>query len=142
MKVDRVDETLQSYTFALAQNSARLTPDGLGWVPLSPTQLPQKHIRYHNLLPERSESSGLQESIYKYQAEGAIAVVVVNTENTTHMAPLLTTLTKVPVIVVASGVGEKLQQVIFSSDEKSVVCKVYPTAPKATELDVALRDGM
>ena len=122
VKMEGDDEVSESFTYTLIRNPGRLS-DVRGWLPLSPKDIPQTHIRYHEV---QSKKAGLQNMITTFEAESAVAVVVVNMNNDTHLTALLTPVTKIPVVVVASSAGQKIQQIFFSQVNRCVLCKIIP----------------
>ena len=120
MKMEGTDEVSESFTYALIQNSSRLPADVHDWLPLSSKYIPQTHIHYHEV---QSKTTGLQSVIATI--ESAAAVVVANTNDNTHLTPLMSPVSKIPVIVVASSAGQKLQKMICQGHGR-VLCKIIP----------------
>ena len=123
VKVEGADDVPDSFTYALAQNSSKLTEDVCDWLPLSPKYIPRTHIRYHELQSTRTR---LQSMISTNEVETTAAVVVVNTNNNTHLTALISPVTKTPVVVVASSAGQKIQQIFSSQADRLVLCKIIP----------------
>lgn len=124
VKVDKVDARYESFTYVLAQNSASLPADGLDWYPFSKTCLPQisPHVRYHDVHSKENDGMRFEDMICKFEAEAAVAVIV-DTDESTHLATLLTVVTKIPVVVVSCRVGQKLKLILQSS---GCMCKICP----------------
>jgi hypothetical protein len=136
VKIDG-DESVSTYVYALAPNSASLLPKGIDWLPLSPTPLSQSHIRYHEV-QLKGGNSDLQDTLA--QGECPTAVVLVNIDNTNDLSVAIT-IDRIPTIVVTASVGKLLRDVLYDSSEKTVLCKIYPIAPMAAELDVSPRQS-
>ena len=126
-------ESVSTYAYALAPNSTSLLPKGIDWLPLSPIPLSQSHIRYHEV--ERGNAD-----FYNSLTQGEYsptAVVLVNTDNTNNLAAPMN-IVGIPVIVVSAQDGKLLQEVLSNSGETKVLCKIYPIAPMAAELNISL----
>ena len=139
VKVRDINETRQPYSYALVPYSAQVDTEGIDWITLSTSNVGEPHVRCHIIDQYSLDGKELQTLTYKFKAEGAVAVVVVNQFNNLYM-DCLTTLTKIPVLVVASSTKERLQEVI--SHEKGALCKIFPTAPTTEELMSPLRKGI
>ena len=132
MKIDG-GEPVSTYVYALTHNSASLLPKGIDWLPLSPTPLSQNHIRYHEV-QLKGGNSDLRDTLA--QGEYPTAVVLVNIDNTNDLSVAIT-IDRIPTIVVTASVGKLLRDVLYDSSKKTVLCKIYPIAPMAAELDVS-----
>ena len=135
MKFDS-GESVSTYAYVLAPNSASLLPKGIDWLPLSPIPLSQSHIRYHEVELMRRGNSDFYDSLN--QGEYPAAVVLVNVDNTNDLAVPIN-INRIPVIMVSAQVGKSLREVLYNSGEKRLLCKIYPIAPMAAELDVSLQ---
>ena len=63
-------------------------------------------------------------------------MVLVNIDNTNDLSVAIT-IDRIPTIVVTASVGKLLRDVLYDSSKKTVLCKIYPIAPMAAELDVS-----
>ena len=119
MKFEGDTETSEAFTYTHVQNSGRISADVCDWLPLSPKNVSQRHIRYHELPSE--------EIFMNFEVKSAVAVVVVNTNDDRHLPKYLTPPDQIPVIVVASSVGQKVQQFWSCQVSRNVLCKIFPT---------------
>ena len=138
VKVRGIDETRQPYSYALAPYSAQVDPEGIDWITLSTSSVGEPHVRCHVIDQYPLDEEDLQTLIYKFKAEGAVAVVAINQFDNLYMDSLKT-LTKIPVLVVSSTTKKQLQEII--GQEKGALCRVFPTAP-TTDIMSPLRKGI
>lgn len=138
VKVKGIDETCQPYSYALAPYSAQVDPGGIDWTTLSTSSVGEPHVRCHTIDQYPFDEAELQRLIYKFKAESAVAVIVINQFDNLIMDSL-TTLTRIPVLVVASSTKEQIQEIV--SHEKGALCKIFRTAPTSEDLMAPLRKG-
>ena len=141
LKFQNMSQPLQSHTYSPMLHSPAIGADGLGWLTLSQKKCPQQHIRCHK--PQSSnEQARLQNLISKFQAENAVAVIVINTADNFNHSMSLSTPVEIPVVCVTASVGARIQETLQQLTEGKVFCKLNPKSPVAAQVNTTLSKGM